>query len=195
VSWPALCRPPTTSSLNAAKAWVVGNPGRPQLPPLFVHICTCAKPDGATMAGTAFLSARAPENVRNRVKALSAQRGERAQDLVGGLIERFLKDAERQPPQLADVLGRLRALEPTLRNRGVAAVRVFGSVARGDARPDSDVDVAIDFAPTSKTSLFDIIRLKEELEAALGRPVDIGERSSMTRQAAAAADRDLTRVF
>ena len=147
------------------------------------------------MAGTAFLSVRVPENVRNRVKALAAQRGERVQDLVGGLIERFLEEAERQPPQRADVLGRLRALEPTLRDRGIAAVWVFGSVARGDARPDSDVDVAIDFAPNSKTSLFDIIRLKEELEAALGRPVDIGERSSMTRQAAAAAERDLTRVF
>jgi predicted nucleotidyltransferase len=129
------------------------------------------------------------------VKAVAAQRGERVQDLVGGLIERFLEDAERQPPQLADILGRLRALEPTPRDRCIAAVWVFGSVARGDARPDSDVDVAIDFAPNSKISLFDIIRLKEELEAALGRPVDIGERSSMTRRVAAAAERDLIRVF
>jgi predicted nucleotidyltransferase len=160
-----------------------------------VHNSTCAKLDGATMADTAFLSVRVPESVRNRVKAVAAQRGERVQDLVGNLIERFLEEAERQPPQLADVLGRLRVLEPTLRERGIGSVWVFGSVARGDARPDSDVDVAIDLTPNSKTSLFDIIRLKEELEAALGRPVDIGERSSITRRAAAAAKRDLIRVF
>jgi hypothetical protein len=49
------------------------------------------------MDGTAFLSVRVPESVRNRVKAIAAQRGERVQDLVGGLIERFLADAERQP--------------------------------------------------------------------------------------------------
>jgi predicted nucleotidyltransferase len=160
-----------------------------------VHNSTCAKLDGAALVGPAFLSIRVSESVRNRVKAVAAQRGERVQDLVGGLIERFLEDAERQPPQLADVLGRLRALEPMLRDRGIAAVWVFGSVARGDARPDSDVDVAIDFTPNSKTSLFDIIRLKEELQAALGRPVDIGERSSMTRRVTAASERDMIRVF
>lgn len=147
------------------------------------------------MDGTAFLSVRVPESVRNRVKAIAAQRGERVQDLVGGLIERFLADAERQPPQLGTVLGRLRALEPKLRARGVAALWVFGSVARGDARPDSDVDVAIDFTQDTKSSLFEIVRLKEEMEAALGRPVDIGERAAMTKRVATAAERELVRVF
>jgi predicted nucleotidyltransferase len=136
-----------------------------------------------------------PESVRNRVKAVAAQRGERVQDLVGGLIERFLEEAERQPPQLADVLQRLRALETPLRARGVTALWVFGSVARGDARPDSDVDLAIDFAPATKSSLFQIVRLKEEIEAALGHPINIGERSAMTTRVAAAAERDLVQVF
>jgi predicted nucleotidyltransferase len=160
-----------------------------------VHNTTFAQIGGKAMDGTAFLSVRVPESVRNRVKAIAAQRGERVQDLVGGLIERFLADAERQPPQLGTVLGRLRALEPKLRARGVAALWVFGSVARGDARPDSDVDVAIDFTQDTKSSLFEIVRLKEEMEAALGRPVDIGERAAMTKRVATAAERELVRVF
>jgi predicted nucleotidyltransferase len=147
------------------------------------------------MDGTAFLSVRVPESVRNRVKAVAAQRGERVQDLVGGLIERFFEEAERRPPQLADVLGRLRLLETKLRARGIDALWVFGSVARGDARPDSDVDLAIDFRPDTRASLFEIVRLKEEIEQALGRPVDIGQRSAMIAQVAVAAERDLVRAF
>ena len=147
------------------------------------------------MDGTAFLSVRVPESVRNRVKAVAAQRGERVQDLVGGLIARFLEEAERQPPQLGPVLGRLRALEAPLRARGITALWVFGSVARGDARPDSDVDVAVDFTPGTKASLFEIVRLKEELEDALGHKVDLGERAAMTERVATSAERDLVRVF
>lgn len=111
------------------------------------------------------------------------------------MSERILAEAERQPPPLGRVLGHLRELEPKLRARDVAALWVFGSVARGDSRPDSDVDVAIDFTPGTKSSLFEIIRLKEDMQDALGHPVDIGERSAMTRRAAAAAERELVRVF
>jgi uncharacterized protein len=45
-------------------------------------------------------------------------------------------------------------------------VRVFGSVARGDDRPDSDMDLLVDFAPDS--SLFDLMRMARELEDLLG---------------------------
>jgi predicted nucleotidyltransferase len=143
----------------------------------------------------AFLSVRVPEGVRNRIKAVAAERGEKLQDLVGGLIERFLEEAERKPPELADVLRRLRSLEPSLRLRGVASLWVFGSVARGEARPDSDVDLALEFAPDANPSLFEIGRIKEAAETALGRSVDIGERSAMTPRVAASVAHDLVQVF
>jgi hypothetical protein len=50
-------------------------------------------------------------------------------------------------------------------------VRVFGSVARGDDRPDSDIDLLVDFAPDS--SLFDLMQMARELEELLGHPVDV----------------------
>jgi predicted nucleotidyltransferase len=147
------------------------------------------------MGDTAFLSVRLPQALRNRIKAVAAQRGEPVQDLVGGLIERFLEEAERQPPRLADVLQTLRAIEAPLRAGGVAALWVFGSAARGDARPDSDVDLAVDFPPGAEPSLFGVVRLKEDIEAVLGRKVDIAERSAMTKRVAATAERDFVRVF
>jgi predicted nucleotidyltransferase len=49
--------------------------------------------------------------------------------------------------------------------------RVFGSVLKGDDRPDSDLDILID--PTPETTLFDIGAIRHELLQTLGVPVDV----------------------
>lgn len=56
------------------------------------------------------------------------------------------------------------------RHRG-RTVALFGSVARGDESPTSDVDLLVEFEPGS--SLFDLLHISEELEALLGVPVDV----------------------
>jgi predicted nucleotidyltransferase len=143
----------------------------------------------------AFLSVRVTDDVRNRVKAIAAERGTKLQDLVGGLVARFLEEAERRPPELGDVLRRLRACEADLRAKGVSALFVFGSVARGEARPDSDVDLAVDFAPGRQASLLTLAALKDDIAASLGRPVDLGERGAMKPRVATTAAREMVRVF
>jgi predicted nucleotidyltransferase len=50
-------------------------------------------------------------------------------------------------------------------------VRLFGSVARGDERDGSDIDLLVDFSPES--SLFDLLHLNRELEELLRCPVDV----------------------
>ena len=50
---------------------------------------------------------------------------------------------------------------------------LFGSVLRDDFRPDSDIDVLVSFAPEARWSLFDLAAMEEELEALLGRRVDL----------------------
>lgn len=52
---------------------------------------------------------------------------------------------------------------------------IIGSAARGELRPDSDVDVVFTFATTTAWDLFDIVRLREELQALFGREVDLIE--------------------
>jgi predicted nucleotidyltransferase len=59
----------------------------------------------------------------------------------------------------------------TAKRHGAYNVRVFGSVARGDARPDSDVDLLVNLE--SGRSLLDLARLLRELESQLGCKVDI----------------------
>jgi uncharacterized protein len=54
---------------------------------------------------------------------------------------------------------------------GARNVRVFGSMARGDDRPDSDVDLLVDIEPGR--TLLDVIALEQDLEELLGRPVEV----------------------
>lgn len=59
------------------------------------------------------------------------------------------------------------------RRHGVTSVRVFGSFARGEARADSDLDLLVEAGP--RTSAFFPGGLIADLEAALGRRVDVVE--------------------
>ena len=61
-------------------------------------------------------------------------------------------------------------LETAMRN-GAVNVRIFGSVARGDNRPDSDIDFLVNLEPGR--SLMDLARLLRELNALLDHPVDV----------------------
>lgn len=60
---------------------------------------------------------------------------------------------------------------PALKKAGVLKSAIFGSFARGDSGPESDVDLLIEF-PEGKTML-DLIELQGNLESALGKKVDI----------------------
>jgi uncharacterized protein len=57
------------------------------------------------------------------------------------------------------------------------SVAVFGSVARGDERPGSDIDLLVDLSPTARP--FEVLALGAELEEALGVKVDVGTRESL----------------
>jgi len=56
---------------------------------------------------------------------------------------------------------------------------LFGSVLRDNFRPDSDIDIMVSFAYDAGWSLFDIVRMEEELASVVGRKVDLVERSAV----------------
>jgi predicted nucleotidyltransferase len=71
------------------------------------------------------------------------------------------------------VIATLRAHEAELRKAGIRRLSLFGSVARGDAEADSDVDLAAEFDPAAEMDLIRLIALERRLGEALGRPVEI----------------------
>jgi len=74
---------------------------------------------------------------------------------------------------LEELRRRKAELEELARRRGASNIRVFGSVARGTARDDSDVDLIVDMDPESRGISF--VGLIVDLEEALGRPVHLVE--------------------
>ncbi|MBV9251508.1 MAG: nucleotidyltransferase domain-containing protein [Acetobacteraceae bacterium] len=142
-----------------------------------------------------FLSVRLPAAERDRLKAAAAARGASVQDLVGSLVQRFLAEEVRGPPDLSAVLAVLRSREHSLRARGIAALWVFGSVVRGQARTDSDVDLMMDFVPDARISLVGLASLRADLSDLLGAPADLVERVAMRSGARAAAEREAVRVW
>lgn len=63
----------------------------------------------------------------------------------------------------------------------ITELALFGSAARGDMRPDSDVDILATFAPDADWSLFDHVAMEQELATILGRKVDLVSRRAVER--------------
>ncbi len=77
------------------------------------------------------------------------------------------------------ILIRLRENESALRSRGVAHAALFGSIARGDHRRDSDTDILIELDPSARVTVFDYVGLKEYIAGLIDGPVDVVNRDSL----------------
>jgi predicted nucleotidyltransferase len=62
----------------------------------------------------------------------------------------------------------------------IKELALFGSVLRGDFRPDSDVDVLATFAADAQWSVFDHARMQDELSTLLGREADVIESAGLS---------------
>lgn len=80
---------------------------------------------------------------------------------------------------LGEVLDTLRTHESELRRLGVAHAAVFGSVARGEARADSDIDVLVDLDRDRSLGIFDYARLKLYIDEILNGAGDVVNRRTL----------------
>ena len=98
-------------------------------------------------------------------------------------------------PDLQSVLESLRNHENDLRRLGVSHAAVFGSVARGEATAESDVDVLIDLDETRPIGVFEYARLKLYIGQLLDRPSDVVNRRTLKPLLRASILRDAIHAF
>jgi uncharacterized protein len=96
---------------------------------------------------------------------------------------------------LDSVLGTLRAHEGELRRRGVSHAAVFGSVARGDARADSDIDVLVELDQDRSLGIFEYARLKLYINELLDGASDVVNRRTLKPLLRDSILRDAVNVF
>jgi uncharacterized protein len=118
-------------------------------------------------------------------------------EVVREALRRRMEEEAAAPeaPDPAELIGRLRSLEPILRARGVAGLRLVGSHARGEARPDGDADLLVDPDPSARFHLLDLAAVQHACSVALGLPVDVLTRGGSDPEILAALERDAVRVF
>jgi hypothetical protein len=107
-------------------------------------------------------------------------------------------DTRTLAPGLAErerVIRTIRAHEPALRALGVERLWLFGSLARGDSGPQSDVDVLIDIPPDRKFSLLDIAEVRLALCDLLGRDAGVVIREDLRPRFRDTIADDLIEVF
>lgn len=96
---------------------------------------------------------------------------------------------------LQAIVDKLRELAPALKAVGVTRLFLFGSRARGDARPDSDLDVLVETASHSASPQFDHFKALHLIEDNTGLPVQISVRNLLKPRIAERIADDLIEVF
>ncbi|AWB23509.1 DNA polymerase III subunit beta [Methylobacterium currus] len=94
-----------------------------------------------------------------------------------------------------DAIIQLKAHAHSVRDMGATSLYLFGSTARDDARPDSDLDLFIDYDPESRFNGLDLVGIKLFLEDQLGTAVDVTTRDSLHPRLRARIERSAVKVF
>jgi hypothetical protein len=93
------------------------------------------------------------------------------------------------------VLTKLRAHEAELREAGVAQLSLFGSTARGDSGPDSDVDLLAALDQTKRLSLLDVVCIEVRLTDLLGVKVDLIVQGTLKPRVQQSVQTEVLRAF
>ena len=118
---------------------------------------------------------RAAGFVKKHVWVPEEQAG-RLEEIAAEMRGQYRPDRVRT---LDEALSRLRARRAELEREGVRHVAIFGSFARGDDRPDSDIDILVRLDPNLDIGLSALMELQRTLETMVGRPVDMVDSAAL----------------
>ncbi len=99
------------------------------------------------------------------------------------------------PMNRDEIINKLKASEADLRGRGVVHAALFGSRARGDNRPDSDIDIMVEIAPDFPMDVFQYVGVIHVIEDLFPLPVDVSNRDAQKPHVRPGAPRDAVYAF
>lgn len=82
-----------------------------------------------------------------------------------------------------------------LRARGVRHAALFGSVARGRARPDSDLDILVELDPDANLGVFEYVGIRQFIAKLFGESVDVVDRAALKAHVRSSAESDAIYAF
>ncbi|RWB02794.1 nucleotidyltransferase domain-containing protein [Mesorhizobium sp.] len=94
-----------------------------------------------------------------------------------------------------EVIKQLQRNADAIKGMGATSLYLFGSAARDDAQPDSDLDLFIDYDPARRFSLIDLVGIKQFLEEKMSTEIDITTRDSLHPMLKAEIEQSAVRVF
>jgi len=94
-----------------------------------------------------------------------------------------------------EIIAKLRENKAALRARGVSHAALFGSRARGDNRPDSDIDIMIEIEPDVVQDVYSYVGLKTYIASLFEGPVDVVNRDGLKPSIRPAATADAIYAF
>jgi predicted nucleotidyltransferase len=137
---------------------------------------------------------RSSAEMRDALRQLARRQGRSMQAVLDDLCRRALA-SDGETPTLAGVIRRLRQHEGELERLGIEQLYVYGSVARGEARPWSDVDLFADLADEARWNIVRWGHVLDRLEEILARRVDFAARRSLSEDVRRRADAEAVAVF
>jgi predicted nucleotidyltransferase len=94
-----------------------------------------------------------------------------------------------------EIIATLRAHQAELRRRGVRHAALFGSIARGEAKRGSDIDIMVELDPSAPIDVFDYVGITQYLSDLFPARVDVANRSSLKSIVRPSAERDAVYAF
>jgi predicted nucleotidyltransferase len=137
---------------------------------------------------------RSSAEVREALRQLARRQGRSMQAVLDDLCRRALA-ADGETPTLAGAIRRLREHQFELGQLGIKQLYIYGSVARGEARPWSDVDLFADLADEGRWNIVRWGHVLDRLETILQRPVGFAARRSLPEDVRRRADAEAVAVF